>query len=83
MNKGYGLLMPFKDESHQFTYGFECGQMWEQLKMNKKFDHYLFHIKNKEQVEMMCRRFHYSFLVETIDDTWCYLTAELNNALAN
>lgn len=83
MEEDFGLIMPFKDQSNSFTFGFECGQIWEQLKATKPFDHYLFHVSNKEQVEMMCRRFHYSFMIESSDDTWCYLTASIDKTLAN
>ena len=53
--------------------------------MNKKFERYLFHVNNKEQIELMCKRFLYSYSIEvsTEDNPWCYLTAELNVALAN
>lgn len=75
----FTMVMPFIDQSDKFCQGFECGQIWEQMKMNKNFDHYLFNVKNKDQIEMMCRRFNYSFMIETMDEWWCYLTAELTN----
>ncbi len=79
----FNLVMSFNDQSNSFTHGFECGQIWEQMKSNKKFDKYLFHINNKEQIEMMCKKFLYTYSIEIIDDTWCYLTGEINLAFAN
>jgi hypothetical protein len=79
----YNMVMPFINQSHDFTHGFECGQIWEQMKMTKKFDNYLFHVTNKEQVEMMCKRNHYTCSIEIVDDTWCYLTAEIDLTKAN
>lgn len=75
----YTLLMPFKDETPNFVHGFEAGQIWEKMKRNEKFDSYLFHTENKKQIEMMCKRFHYTYRVDKIDETWSSLFAELGS----
>lgn len=71
--------MPFKDETPNFVHGFEAGQIWEKMKRNEKFDSYLFHTENKKQIEMMCKRFHYTYRVDKIDETWSSLFAELGS----
>lgn len=76
MNK---LLMPFvgENDSPKFVKGFECGQIWEKMKRNEKFNEYLFHTENVKQVELICKRFLYSCRIEKIDECWSLLYAEL------
>lgn len=81
--KEFNIVMPFDDQSHSFAHGFECGQIWEKMKLTEKFESHLFHTQNKKQVENMCKRFHYTCKIETIDEYWSRLTAEVNPALAN
>lgn len=69
--------MPFVDESPSFVHGFEIGQMWERMKHSEKIKDQLFHTVNTNQVEMMCKRFHYTCTIEKIDDTWSRLSAEV------
>lgn len=71
--------MPFvgQNDDPKFVNGFECGQIWQQMKTNMPFENYLVHSVNKEQIELMCKRFHYSCFIEKIDDTWSSLTAKI------
>jgi hypothetical protein len=73
------LLMPFVGENDDPKYirGFELGQMWSKMELNYKFDNYLFHSPNSEQIELMCKRFHYSCRIDKIDETWSSLFADL------
>ncbi len=83
MNAEYGMVMPFKDESSSFVHGFEAGILWEKMCNNEKFEKYLIHTKNIEQIEMMCRRFHYYYRFENYSEDWSYLFAEIDTQLAN
>ena len=78
------LLMPFigENDDPKFVRGFEAGQIWTKMQRNEKFDNYLFHTENKEQIEMMCKRFHYSCRIDKIDECWSSLFAE-RSAQAN
>ena len=74
------LLMPFVGENDdpKFVRGFEAGQIWTKMQRNEKFNNYLIHTENKEQIEMMCKRFHYSCRIDKIDECWSSLFAELS-----
>ena len=76
------ILMPFVDESKSFTHGFECGQIWEWAQNGKVFDNYLFHSKNKIQVNRILKIYSYDFRIELIDTLWSSIfgtnNAELN-----
>ncbi len=79
----YNIVMPFLDQSNSFTHGFECGQIWQLLGTGKPIVRRLCHTKNQEQIRLMCKRFHYNFLMEKYDHDWSYLTAELDLQKAN
>lgn len=81
--ENFSLLMPFIIDSRDFVHGFECGQIWEKMNKNEKFDNYVFHTENAAQIEMMCRRHQYKYRIDKIDDTWSSLFAELDLSLAN
>jgi len=81
--EGYGLLMPFIDDSNSFVHGFECGQIWTLIEQKKPLEKYLIHKSNEKQVRMICDRAYYSCAIETIDDTWSYVTAKINLSKAN
>lgn len=74
------LLMPFisANEDHKYLLGFEAGKMYSKMQRNETFNNYFFHTENKEQIEMMCRRFHYTCRVEIINEHWISLFAELS-----
>lgn len=57
MEKNYGLIMPFVDESESFVHGFECGIIWEKIKSSERLYEHLFHVENSAQVQMMCDAF--------------------------
>jgi len=73
------MQMPFLDQSESFVFGFEAGQIWTRMEIGFKFEDYLIHNENKDQIEMICRRFNYSFIVHRVSSEWSYLTAEINN----
>jgi len=74
------LLMPFIDESPAFTHGFECGQVWEQLRYGKKFKHYLFHSSNIEQMHSICEHFKCRYDIIPYNEDWSHLTVDVNPA---
>lgn len=79
----FGLIMPFKDQSHAFAHGFECGQIWQQLSDGKTFEHEQIHAENREQVEMMCKRFLYDYEIGIAVNDWCSFNAKPNPAKSN
>ena len=70
------LLMPFIDESEMFTLGFECGQVWVKIEEGESLNSYLIHVKNIEQVKLICRTFGIECGIDIVDDTWAYLTTK-------
>lgn len=77
------MLMPFIEQDPMFAHGFECGQIWERLESNYKFDNYLCHTENINQIEMMLKRFHYKFRFDRLNETWSSLFAELDYTKSN
>lgn len=73
--------MPFVGENDdpKFVLGFEAGQIWTKMEANKPFKDYMFHTKNRRQVELICERFGYGFTISVIDETWSELNAWINN----
>lgn len=82
MSQERKIIMPFIDQSQNFTNGFECGQIWERMERGEKFDKYLMHPDNQLQVEMMCKRFLYKGTIE-ISGEWAFLTAEIDLSKTN
>jgi len=75
------IVLPFigvNDNPH-FVRGFEVGQIWMLMKSYTKFDNYLFHWENKEQIELMCKRFQYKFKANKVDGIWGCLFAEIGH----
>jgi hypothetical protein len=69
------LLMPFVDESENFTNGFECGQLWEKMTNDAVFENQLIHSENKEQIILMLVHFGYEYkIVDCGDGCWCFLS---------
>ena len=67
------LLMPFEDESHSFTNGFECGQIWQMISEGDNLTQYLIHSVNKKQIELICRSFGVDCNITESDSEWSYL----------
>lgn len=77
------LIMKFIDESQNFTYGFECGIIWERMERSGEFINHAFHAENKQQIEMMCKRFGYEYSMIDYALGWCLLTATINPTINN
>lgn len=77
------ILMPFIEgnDDPKYVMGFEAGQIWTKMERNERFNNYLFHTENKEQIEMMCKRFHYSCRIDKIDECWSKLFAKLTQSV--
>lgn len=75
------MIMPFKDQSESFTHGFECGLIWQKMDAGESFNRYVFHKKNEMEVEKMCKRFHYEYLLIFINDEWSELTAKRSHQI--
>lgn len=67
--------MPFLDESHNFTNGFECGQIWERMSKAEVIKNQVVHVVNVEQIKLMAEYWGYEATFKDYDDTWTYLTA--------
>jgi hypothetical protein len=72
----YSLAMPFVDQSPSFAHGFECGQLWEQMKRGETIEGELINAQNREQVEKMCRRFRYEYIIGDSADGWYSFSAK-------
>ena len=72
----YGLVMAFVDQSPPFAHGFECGQLWEQMKRGEVIDDEVIHAENREQVEKMCRRFRYEYIIGDSAPGWHSFSAK-------
>lgn len=72
------LLVPFDDESHSFTNGFECGQIWQQLETGNDVIKHVTHTINRNQLRKICEFFEYDFSFEFINEDWDYFTAKMN-----
>ena len=77
------LLMPFLNDSEDFAYGFQCGQIWERLNHNDTIEGQYIHAAVKDQIEMICRRFHATYTIEPIFDGFYVLDAKIDIAKAN
>lgn len=69
-----GLLMPFVNETKDFTLGFECGIIWQKIQAGEPIDQFLFHVSNARQVAMICKHFDVRFDIKNVDETWNELT---------
>lgn len=76
MTEDYNLVLPFKDQSPSFVYGFECGQLYEQIRKGEKIEGEQIHEENREQMEIICRRFVYKYEIGISVAGWCSFDAE-------
>ncbi len=67
------LLMPFLDDSENFTLGFETGQIWVKVESGEILENYLFHTKNIKQVELIMKSFLSDFDIEVTNEDWSLL----------
>lgn len=70
------LLMPFLDQSETYVLGFEAGQIWQLIEDGECLERKLIHIKNIEQMKLICETFGVQPEIETVNDTWAYLTVK-------
>lgn len=77
--------MPFVGENDdpKFVKGFECGQIWTKMSDNFKFESYLIHTENIDQLKLMAKRFGYSIEIENFDDTWSYFSGKIDPSKLN
>lgn len=74
------LLMPFDTDHPEFTRGFECGQLWEALRLRPSEHSVTLHSANFEMARRCAR--YYNYVLETIqdDNTWFSATFTPANA---
>lgn len=54
MSQEHRCIMPFIDESPEFVHGFECGKIWEVLRMGDELTNHPVHTENSAQLQMIC-----------------------------
>lgn len=71
------LLVPFVDESHSFTNGFECGMIWELMSNNVFIEDKPVHNENLEQIKLIAEHFGYDYsLKDGEDGSWHFLSGK-------
>jgi hypothetical protein len=55
MTDEYALAVEFTDQSLNFAYGFEAGQIFESLKRGKTYDQHAVREENVELLHSICR----------------------------
>lgn len=73
--EGWGLVMPFLDDSETYTLGFEAGKIWG-LCEGKDFPrHMMVHTKNIPQIELVAKHFKCDlFIDESMGPEWRTVT---------
>lgn len=71
---GPTLIMPFTNDEHSFTLGFEGGMIWGRLSSGECFDNHLFHNENIDQVKLICEAHGADYTITGFCDGWSYLT---------
>ena len=73
---GYGLVLEFDRDSHDFALGVEVGRLWEQLETGEAFEQEI-HACNVEMAMRMREATGREICVEdTTDENWCLLIVE-------
>lgn len=79
-NEEFKPLMPFFDESHSFTNGFECGMLWVKMQAGEPIGGELpVHTENLPQIQLMCKHFGYEIEVKPYDETWTFIKTKHAN----
>ena len=73
----YNLVLPFIDQSPEFTLGFECGQQYARMKYGREatFDQ-MVHTENQGQLVATARAAKWRVRFEPADDHWSIMYAE-------
>jgi hypothetical protein len=71
----HGLLLPFDNDSPEFTRGFECGHVWTKLRETDERT-FTVHWANAEMMLRVAEALHLEVVAEQLDDgdTWIDVT---------
>jgi len=67
------LLMPFLNESKDFVFGFEAGQIWELIGSGEIIENKLFHSEQSKQIGLICKSYGCQYKINIVDETWASL----------
>lgn len=67
------LLMPFINDSKNFTLGYESATIFEKVQNGETLTDYLFHSENIKQVEIIMKTLLSEFDIEQVNDDWALL----------
>lgn len=70
------LLMPFLNESHDYTLGFEAGQIWEIICEGNIVENKPFHTSQRDQIILMCETIGCNYEINKLDDVWSSLVVK-------
>lgn len=72
--EGFSLVLKFIDQSTSFTYGFECGLIWQQLKDGKEITRYMVNAENREQIDQIAQAIGKQAYFDEVAVGWLYVT---------
>ncbi len=67
------LLMPFVNDTKDFTLGYEAGIIFEKVQNGETLTNYMFHRDNIEQVEIIMKTLLSEFKIEIVNEDWAIL----------
>ena len=80
MEENYAPIMPFYDQSKSFTNGFECGIIWERMKLGEEVGGCMpVHNENIPQIRLMCQHFGYELEIKQYDSHWSFVKTITRN----
>lgn len=80
MSTEFKPVMPFYDQTHSFTHGFECGILWERMTNGEYIGGCMpVHTKNIPQIRLMCQHFGYEIIVKPYDEDWSFIETVTKN----
>jgi hypothetical protein len=65
MSDEYKPYIRFTDQSPSYCYGWEMGEIFAKLKLEKRYEG-LIHTANLDQLELVCKRLGYRFEIKTV-----------------
>jgi len=74
----YKLILPFtpNNDNDDFVRGWEAAEIYNKAEQRCKFDNYIFHQENKDQILIILDTFGYTYRFDKIDGGWMSLFGE-------
>ncbi len=70
---GYGCVLPFDNDNHDFVMGVEVGRLWEMLKTPEGIEQTV-HAVNAEMILRIAEATGRTVVSEEVDDVWIIVT---------